>query len=189
MRTKRKGLNMKNIIILLFLGLLFGQSDLGREAGQIKMQNEVIDNLIIDDGYSYSIQETFTLGTANDTSLIVFHNDSAGTAKYLKWDIGGLVATTIVIIEGAVFARSPDALTVVNLDRNSSNTTGMDSIYAVYEDSTLTTSYTDTLFNLSIGALQSAQGKMILADDSLTVFKIVSDASSNKVYCKFDWKE
>lgn len=146
---------------------------------------DYFDNYMLDENV-YRISETFTLGTANDTSLIVFHNDSAGVDKLLKWNIKGLTATTVMIIEGAVFVRSPDALTLHNLDRNSSNTTTMDSVYAVYEDSTLTTSYSDTLFTISFGALQSTQGRMLLADDSLTVFKIITDANTNKVNCNFE---
>ena len=38
---------------------------------------DYFDNYMLD-GNTYRISETFTLGTATDTSLIFFHNDSAG---------------------------------------------------------------------------------------------------------------
>ena len=180
---------MKRILILLLIfGWIYGQSALGRVDGQLKMQNDVIDNLNVDSGYDYSVKGTFTLGTSADTSLFVFDN-SASTIVDLKWDIKGLVATTVLITENGAFVRSPDAVTPVNLDGNSALTTGMDSVYVVYEDSTLASYYGTTLFNISFGALQNTEGRMILKNDSLTVFKITTDANTNKVHYNFEWNE
>ena len=179
---------MKKIILLLFVGLIFGQSNLGRADGQLKMQNDVIDMINIDDGLHYSLQGTFTLGTATDTSLIVFDNNS--TVVDLTWEIKGLVATTVLITEGGATIDSTIVkLTPINLDRNSTSTTGIDSVSSVPEDSTGMSRYGSTLFDVSFGALQSADGRMLLASDSLTVFKITTDANTNKVYYNFNWIE
>ena len=172
---------MKKIILLLFIGLMFGQSNLGRSDGQVSMQNDVIDFLNVDDGYHYSLQGTFTLGTAADTSLVVFNNGSG--IVDLSWEINGLVATTVLITQGGATIDSTIVnLTPINLDRNSANTTGIDSVSSVPEDSTGISRYGSTLFDISFGALQSADGRMILKSDSLTVFKITTDANTNKVY-------
>lgn len=181
---------MKKILIsLLFMGVLFAQSGLGRVDGQVKMQNEVIDALVVDSGADYGLKVTFALGTSNDTSLVVFDNGASTTNIDMRWKISGLVATTVLVTENGEFVRSPDALTPINLDGNSSNTTSMDSVYAVYEDSTLATRYGTTLFNTSFGALQSTSGRMTLKSDSLTVFKITTNAGNNKVSLEFDWEE
>ena len=180
---------MKKILILLFIGFIFAQSDLGRADGQVKMQNDVMDMINIDDGLHYSLKGTFTLGTATDTSLIVFDNNS--TVVDLNWEINGLVATTVLITEGGATIDSTIVkLTPINLDRNSTSTTGIDSVSSVPEDSTGIGRYgSTTLANISFGALQSADGRLLLASDSLTVFKITTDANSNKVYYNFNWIE
>ncbi len=179
---------MKKILFILMFGILFAQSDKGIIGGRIKMQNDVIDALNVDDGSSYSIKQTFTLGTSADTSLFVFDNGSSANID-MRWKVSGLVATTVLITENGAFVRSPDAVTPINLNRGSSNTTAMDTVFAVYEDSTLASYYGTTLFNTSFGALQGTSGRMILKSDSLTVFKITTDANTNKVSLEFDWKE
>ena len=181
---------MKKILfMLLLIGLVFAQSNLGRADGQLKMQNKMVDYLSIEEGNDFTLKGTFTLGTANDTSLVVFDNGS--DIVDLKWEVKGLVATTVLITEGGASIDSTIVnLTAINVDRNSSEVTGIDSVYSVPEDSTGISRYgSTTLADISFGALQDVSGRMILAKDSLTVFNITTDANSNKVYYNFEWEE
>ena len=188
---------MKKIILLFIALLVFSGCEIQKSTQDV--MNEVIsdvgslstidyfDNYLYDGGM-YRISQTFTLGTANDTSLIVFDNGS-GTVV-LDWEIKGLVATTVLITEGgATIDSTIIALTPINLYRNSTNTTGIDSVSSVPEDSTGISRYGSTLFDISFGALQNARGRIILKSDSLTVFKITTDANTNKVNCNFEWIE
>jgi len=178
------------ITLTLLVGVMFSQSNLGRSDGQTVMQNKTIDRLSIEEDNDFFLKGTFTLGTANDTSLVVFDNASTGTVD-LEWEINGLVATTVLVTEGGASIDSTIVnLAAINADRNSAVTTGIDSVYSVPEDSTGISRYGGTtLVNASIGALQSVSGRIVLAQDSLTVFKITTDANSNKVYYNFEWEE
>ena len=203
-------MKIKIFALIFMVGAIFGQSALLRSDGQIKMQNQLIDAqdgvtralMIIDyphhelhEGNHFNIAGVFTLGSTNDTSLIVF--DVADTTKrsHMVWDFRFLTAGTVEIIEGGEFVRSPDAVTPLNNDRNSSTVSVMDTVFVVYEDSTLTTRYGTTRRTHSVGAGQQVGGfvsrdtEWIMLNDSLTVFKFTTDANNNKIEWEFEWYE
>ena len=146
------------------------------------------------EGNHFEIAGSFSLASA-DTSLIVF--DVADTTKYshMLFSFDVLAATTIVISEGGAYIRAPDTLNIVNNDRNSSTVSVMDTVFAIYNDSTLISRYGTTLFTHTLGASQKTAGslmresELILKNDSLFVVKITSDAASNKVDYEFLWYE
>lgn len=201
---------MKKILILLLMfGWIYAQSDLGREAGEIKMQNIIVDaeetttsalktigfpHAKIHDGMHYNIGLTFSLGSG-DTSHVVFDVGDTTQYSHMFWDISSTVGATITIREGGAYVRSPDAITAINNNRNSSNVTVMDTIFAVYQDSTLWTRAGTLLTTHTLGANQKSGGSLgreaewIMKNDSLLDFRILSNAGSNVVDLNFEWYE
>ena len=96
------------------------------------------------EGNHFEVAGSFSLASA-DTSLIVF--DVADTTKYshMLFSFDVLAATTIVVSEGGAYIRAPDTLNVVNNNRNSSIVSVMDTVFAIYNDSTLISRYGTTI--------------------------------------------
>ena len=208
---------MKKILIsLLFLGIIFAQSKSTQD-----VMNEVLDNTndafqvnvvkhfaqgnsdsaivmfshfedCIHDGNSFKVSNYVTLAST-DTAIVVF--DIGDTTKYchMGWTLNSSGVCVIQVIEGGACVRSPDALSIVNTNRNSDNESVMDSVYIVNNDSTLVSYYgADTLLTYSIGGVlggELAEGHFICKNDSLLMFKITSGAASNKIGYTFRWCE
>lgn len=197
-------------ILILIVGIAFGQSNLSRSDGQTRSQNIAIDqndgvfnasvtvtgpHHEIHEGNHFNIAGVFALGSTNDTSLIVFDVASSTKRSHMLWTFDFLTAGTVAISEGGAVLRSPDALTPLNNDRNSSTVSVMDSVFAIYEDSTLVSRYGTTRRTHSVGAGQQVGGTVsrdsewIMLNDSLTVFKFTTDANNNKIQWEFEWYE
>jgi len=180
---------MKKILIsLLLFGWCFAQ--LNYESSSVTNINHF--ESFVHTGNAFEVANYVTL-SATDTAIVVF--DVADTTKYshMKWSFNSSGACVIEVIEGGAVFRMPDTLKVTNFDRNSSNLSVMDSVFIIHNDSTLVSRYgPDTLLTYSIGGVlggELSDGHMILANDSLLMFKMTSSAATNKIAFKMLWGE
>ena len=148
----------------------------------------------IHEGDHYRIAGSFDLGST-DTSLVGFDVSSSTARTHMVYTFNTKASTTISFIKGGTYLRATEALTAINSDHDSINTTAADTIFTVPMDSTLVTRYGTTLFTYEIGSGQNTSGELgrgqeqVLAVDSLYYWHITSNAASNTVGYILEWYE
>ena len=199
-------------ILILIVGIAFTQSALSRSDGQTRSQNLFIDQndgvfnaSVTIEGPHHEIHEgnhfLWESGVAmasGDTTLLIFDISSSTKAPHMLYEIYGLTAYTLDILVGGSYIRAPDAVIPFNSNQRSSTVSVMDTVFIVYNDSTLISRYGTSIFPngpIGVGATQrlgttvSRDNEIIWGLDSLVIFKITSDAASNKVSWIIPWYE
>lgn len=205
---------MKKIILILMLGFLFGQSDLGRVDGQLKYQNDMIDVIdgtlnalvtvshisqSIDDGTHFFFETFVDLGSTDSTIVSFTIPDTTSRVRML-WTINSLLAGETYLYEGAdVDSLSGGSLVAdFNNDRNATDTSMvsiMSGISAVSGGNTDGWGNMGTLISKAkwgtnkVGGSTEISDELIMKNNTIYVRIFKSNAASNTFWIKPSWSE
>ena len=148
------------------------------------------------DGNYFEVGGAFTMASA-DTAWIILDVGDTTKAPHMLYVFDGLVAYTVELYRDVTYIRAPDALTIVNPNLRSTNSSTLDTAFVIHMDSTLITSKGTSVFGsgTSVGAGQRIGGtlsrayEMIPPNNTTMGFRITSDAATNKVSFFIPWYE